>query len=273
MSLFTDLSEDQWRAHNGLAFAIRDNFPVSPGHTLVITKREIPTWFDATPEEQLAVMALVEEVKRQLDEEFKPHGYNVGFNAGAAAGQTVPHLHVHVIPRYTGDMDDPRGGVRHAIPAKGNYLARTTPPAPNELRDAATSTTARAEPLATGGDADPFLRHLAPHFATATRIDIFAAFVQESGVARLLPALREALVRGAQIRVLTGDYLDFTQAEGLALLLDRAAGGAEDELAIRKSPTSSAATDCDDSILIRQMQSALVGGIGRALQRCFQHAY
>ena len=74
MSIFSDILPDHWRAHNNLAFAIRDNFPVSEGHTLIITKREIPTWFDATPEEQLAVMALVEEVKRQLDEEFKPAG-------------------------------------------------------------------------------------------------------------------------------------------------------------------------------------------------------
>lgn len=208
MSVFTDIDPTYWRASNDLAFAIRDNFPVSPGHTLVITKREIPTWFDATPEEQLAVMALVDEVKRKLDEEFKPAGYNVGFNAGAAAGQTVPHLHVHVIPRYTGDMDDPRGGVRHVIPEKGNYLAR-------------------AEPLATGGSDDPFHRHLSPHFASAHSIDILAAFVQESGVKRLLPALRDALVRGATIRVLTGDYLDITQAEGLALLMDLAGVGTD----------------------------------------------
>lgn len=154
-------------------------------------------------------MALVDEVKRQLDEEFQPAGYNVGFNAGEAAGQTVPHLHVHVIPRYTGDMEDPRGGVRHVIPEKGNYLAK------------------RADPLATGGDADPFLRHLAPLFATASVIDILTAFVQESGVQRLLPHLRAALARGANIRVLTGDYLDITQAEGLALLLDLARLGTD----------------------------------------------
>ena len=62
--------------------------------------------------------------KNQLDTELSPHGYNVGFNAGAAAGQTVMHLHVHVIPRFSGDMDDPRGGVRHVIPHKGNYVSR-----------------------------------------------------------------------------------------------------------------------------------------------------
>ncbi|MDC0707752.1 HIT family protein [Stigmatella sp. ncwal1] len=107
---------------NALAFALRDTHPVSPGHTLVIPHRLVATWFEATQEEQRALFALVEEVRRELDSSHKPDGYNVGFNVGEAAGQTVFHLHVHVIPRYRGDMEDPRGGVRHVIPAKGNYL-------------------------------------------------------------------------------------------------------------------------------------------------------
>lgn len=111
-------------AANDLAFAIRDGFPVSPGHTLVVTRRLVATWFDATPEEQAAVMALVSEVKRQLDESHRPDGYNVGFNAGDAAGQTVPHLHVHVIPRYRGDRPDPRGGVRWVLPDKADYWSQ-----------------------------------------------------------------------------------------------------------------------------------------------------
>lgn len=111
-------------AANDLAFAIRDGFPVSPGHTLVITRRLAATWFDATPEEQVAVMALVNEVKRALDASHHPDGYNVGFNAGDAAGQTVPHLHVHVIPRYHGDRADPRGGVRWVLPEHADYWTR-----------------------------------------------------------------------------------------------------------------------------------------------------
>ncbi|MFZ5476841.1 MAG: HIT family protein [Myxococcota bacterium] len=111
-------------ASNDLAFAIRDGFPVSPGHTLVVTRRLVATWFEATPEEQAAVMALVDEVKRQLDESHRPDGYNVGFNAGDAAGQTVPHLHVHVIPRYRGDRADPRGGVRWVLPDKADYWSK-----------------------------------------------------------------------------------------------------------------------------------------------------
>jgi diadenosine tetraphosphate (Ap4A) HIT family hydrolase len=124
-SPFLGLPEAEWLCANDLAFAIFDAFPVSPGHVLVITRRAVPTYFECTAAERAAVMELVGEVKRLLDERLdpKPDGYNVGFNAGAAAGQTVPHVHVHVIPRYAGDMPDPRGGVRHVIPEKGNYLA------------------------------------------------------------------------------------------------------------------------------------------------------
>lgn len=108
-------------AENDLAAAFRDGFPVSPGHTLVITKRHAATWFDATAEERLAVFDLVDEVKTSLDAELHPDGFNIGFNVGKAAGQTVFHLHVHVIPRFTGDVDDPTGGVRLVVPDKGNY--------------------------------------------------------------------------------------------------------------------------------------------------------
>lgn len=125
MFAFLDYPETTWCASNDLAFAFRDHFPVSPGHTLVITRRVTPDWFTATEAEQRAVLALVDAVKRQIDEEFKPDGYNVGFNVGSAAGQTVMHLHVHVIPRYRGDVPDPRGGIRHVIPSKANYLSRT----------------------------------------------------------------------------------------------------------------------------------------------------
>jgi len=84
---------------------------VSEGHALVITRRVISDWWQATPDERDDLFALVEEVKASIDHKHQPQGYNVGFNAGAAAGQTVPHLHVHVIPRYDGDVPDPRGGI------------------------------------------------------------------------------------------------------------------------------------------------------------------
>ncbi len=108
-------------AGNALAFAIRDGFPVSPGHTLVVTRRPVATFFEATAEEQAAVMALVHEVKQRLDDSHRPDGYNVGFNAGEAAGQTVAHLHIHVIPRYHGDRPDPRGGIRWVLADKADY--------------------------------------------------------------------------------------------------------------------------------------------------------
>ena len=123
-SPFLAVPESDWLCSNDLAFAIFDGFPVSPGHILVTTRRIVETWFDATDDEQTALMALVKEAKHLLDLRLnpKPDGYNVGFNCGDAAGQTVPHVHIHVIPRYQGDMTDPRGGVRHVIPNKGNYL-------------------------------------------------------------------------------------------------------------------------------------------------------
>ena len=124
MSVFLDRPASDHVASNALAFAIRDGFPVSPGHTLVIPRRIVATYFEASEAEKVAIWALVEEVKAQLDAgDPRPDGYNVGFNAGVAAGQTVMHLHVHVIPRFVGDVADPRGGVRHVVPGKGNYLA------------------------------------------------------------------------------------------------------------------------------------------------------
>jgi diadenosine tetraphosphate (Ap4A) HIT family hydrolase len=125
-SPFLEVHNSEWIAANDLAFAIYDKFPVSKGHALVISKRLIATWFDASDAEQAGMMSLVGEVRRFLDDRLhpKPDGYNVGFNSGIAAGQTVPHLHVHVIPRYHGDVTDPTGGIRHVIPAKANYLRR-----------------------------------------------------------------------------------------------------------------------------------------------------
>jgi diadenosine tetraphosphate (Ap4A) HIT family hydrolase len=123
-SPFLERPESEWIANNELAFAIRDGFPVTPGHALVVPRRLVATWFDATADERKAIFELVDEVRSQLDAATPaPDGYNIGVNCGEAAGQTVMHLHVHVIPRYRGDVPDPTGGVRHVIPGKGNYLA------------------------------------------------------------------------------------------------------------------------------------------------------
>jgi diadenosine tetraphosphate (Ap4A) HIT family hydrolase len=131
-SPFLDKPESAWVTHNDLAFAILDGFPVTPGHTLIVPRRLVSSWFEATAEEHAALLDLVAVVKRRLDEERRPDGYNVGFNDGVSAGQTVMHLHLHVIPRYRGDVADPRGGVRHVIPGRGNYLA--SPPSTPDPR-------------------------------------------------------------------------------------------------------------------------------------------
>jgi len=102
-------------------WVVRDAFPISPGHTLIIPKRHVGSFFALSSEEREALMSLLAAAKANVEAEFKPDGYNIGINDGPAAGQTVPHLHIHLIPRYKGDMPDPRGGVRWIIPDKADY--------------------------------------------------------------------------------------------------------------------------------------------------------
>ena len=157
---FCNIPDDRIVASNDLALAICDNFPVSPGHMLFIPRRHIASWFDATEEEQIAILRLINqlqtprskvqdravlhssaEAERRRTNQTKPNSkvqdpavvreggqtkpppsaYNIGINIGPAAGQTVMHLHVHLIPRYEGDADDPRGGVRWVLPGKAKY--------------------------------------------------------------------------------------------------------------------------------------------------------
>ncbi len=106
---------------NDHAIAIRDGFPVSEGHTLIIPKRHIASLFEATTEEQAALFELLGQARQQLMDELSPDGFNIGINDGTAAGQTVMHLHIHLIPRYAGDQPDPRGGVRWIFPDKAAY--------------------------------------------------------------------------------------------------------------------------------------------------------
>ena len=108
-------------ARNDSAVALVDSYPVSPGHTLIVPIRHEPNFFALYPAEQAAVYALLSQVKSLIDEHHEPDGYNVGLNIGRAAGQTVDHAHVHVIPRYNGDVADPRGGVRWVLPANAAY--------------------------------------------------------------------------------------------------------------------------------------------------------
>ena len=218
-SPFLAIPAEHHVAANPLAFAVRDKFPVSPGHTLVIPRRQIPDWWSATPEERQAILTLVDQVRTGLLNDAtrarllpgipRPDGFNVGFNAGDAAGQTVNHLHMHVIPRYRGDMPDPRGGVRHVIPEKGNYLApRDFTP---RLHDAP------ARPLRAA-----LLDALAnPQINTAA---FAASFVMSSGL-RVLDQLLDVLLQrpGSSVRLLTTDYLGATEKSALITLLERQA--------------------------------------------------
>ena len=103
------------------ALTIADAFPVSPGHSLVILRRHVANFFEASNDELAAIYALLRRAKNHLDDTLMPAGYNIGVNIGAAAGQTVEHVHIHLIPRYPGDTPNPIGGVRNAIPGKGAY--------------------------------------------------------------------------------------------------------------------------------------------------------
>jgi diadenosine tetraphosphate (Ap4A) HIT family hydrolase len=106
---------------NGLAAAVLDAFPVASGHTLVVPQRHEADVFRLSAEEQRSLLELVGVVRERLARELAPDGFNIGINVGAAAGQTVAHAHVHVIPRKKGDVEDPRGGVRWVVPGKAKY--------------------------------------------------------------------------------------------------------------------------------------------------------
>jgi superfamily II DNA or RNA helicase/diadenosine tetraphosphate (Ap4A) HIT family hydrolase/HKD family nuclease/SOS-response transcriptional repressor LexA len=210
-SPFSSSSPETWITANDAAFAIFDNYPVTPGHVLVVTRRLVSTWFEATQAEQAAVMELVNHVKSILDESLKPKpdGYNVGFNAGEAAGQTVPHVHIHVIPRYKGDVADPRGGIRHVIPGKGNYVADDVSSAKTEV----------GLTLATGYPNSPLWDELSWRLAGAKSIDVLASFVQLSGLDVIEERLFEAIRNDGRVRILVSDYLYISDAKALWRLL------------------------------------------------------
>lgn len=123
MCVFCDLlkTKDMVIFENDLSFAIYDNYPVTKGHSLIIPKRHFASFFDATEEEVLSMNDCLKKVKNIIDETLHPDGYNIGMNQGLAAGQSVMHLHVHLIPRRFGDTPNPRGGVRGVFPDKQNY--------------------------------------------------------------------------------------------------------------------------------------------------------
>ena len=121
MSPFLDIPCSDYIFESDDFFMIYDRYPVSPGHLLIISKQLRSDYFELTSAEKAALPELIDKARSIIEEQHQPDGYNIGMNCGSAGGQTVMHFHCHVIPRYTGDMADPRGGVRHAVAGKGYY--------------------------------------------------------------------------------------------------------------------------------------------------------
>ena len=121
MKDFTSIPKASWILETENFFAIKDGFPVSPGHCLIISKKVYSHYFELPIALLGELGEAIHEVKQLLEREIHPDGYNIGYNCGVDAGQTVMHFHCHVIPRYKGDMENPRGGVRYCIPEKGLY--------------------------------------------------------------------------------------------------------------------------------------------------------
>ena len=119
--VFCALPANRLVQSNATAIAIRDAYPVSPGHSLIIPKRHIGSFFEVSSVERADLMALLASMRALLNAELNPEAYNIGINDGPQAGQTVPHMHMHLIPRFVGDVADPRGGVRWILPAKVKY--------------------------------------------------------------------------------------------------------------------------------------------------------
>ena len=121
MSVFLEISNED-KIYSGVNFfLIKDRFPVSPGHVLIISNNLKKDFFKLNDEERNELPLMIEAAKKLIEKEYKPDGYNIGMNCGETAGQTVFHCHTHLIPRRTGDVENPRGGVRHTIPGKGFY--------------------------------------------------------------------------------------------------------------------------------------------------------
>lgn len=120
--LFCDIEKDRIITENELAYVIRDGFPVTDHHTLVIPKRHVATYFDLGQAEINSINQLLQSERQAIESvDTTVTGFNIGINSGESAGQTIFHCHIHLIPRRDGDVKEPRGGVRHVIPGKGNY--------------------------------------------------------------------------------------------------------------------------------------------------------
>jgi superfamily II DNA or RNA helicase/diadenosine tetraphosphate (Ap4A) HIT family hydrolase len=206
---FCAVDESRIAFSNDSVIAIWDGFPVNPGHLLIIPRRHAPAWGNLSSSEKAATWSAIDQGQRLISERFHPDGFNVGFNESSAAGQTVFHFHLHIIPRYAGDVADPRGGVRHVIPNKANYLT-----ADKKLLGPSIH-----QKLVTGGD-DPLLPHLLLHLDGSMTCDIAVAFLLDSGARMIVAHLRDFLARGGRARILVGDYLDVTEPAALRRLND-----------------------------------------------------
>jgi len=120
-SVFTNIPREQWLHQGDHFFIVPDKYPVSDGHLLIVSKVPRADYFELTSAEQHELTDMITKAKTLIEQSHSPDGYNIGMNCGAVAGQTVFHFHCHVIPRYEGDMSDPRGGVRHCVEGKGDY--------------------------------------------------------------------------------------------------------------------------------------------------------
>ena len=125
--VFCKFSPERVFLETSAAVACFDLYPIAKGHALVMPRTHVGSLYDLPPEEQTALWKLVGEARQELIVRFAPNGFNIGINDGEAAGQTVAHAHIHLIPRYQGDVPDPRGGIRWVIPEKANYWEQTNP--------------------------------------------------------------------------------------------------------------------------------------------------
>src|SRR3954451_6654827 len=206
LSHFLEISPTEHIAGNRLAFAVWDRSPVSVGHALVVARRAIPDWWAATPQERVDLFALVDVVKADIERLHQPEGFTVGFDAGVAAGQAVPHLHLHVIPHYRPNGPRPVGGLRNVIGSISGE--RISKPASMNLFDGRHAT---------------LLTELTARMRDERfdRLDFIVSFVMSSGLDLVEEVLEDAIARGARVRVLTTDYLGITQRSALARFLDR----------------------------------------------------
>lgn len=201
-----------------LVLGVWEDFPVSPGHALLITKRHVASFFDTTPAERAELIEATLRVREEIvarHASSPPNAFNLAVNVGGAAGQAILHFHLHVIPRYVGEGERAPYGDFDSLPAFG-----VNDESSEAYGEAALLGDTPHRAHLVRGDTDPLLPHLLSHFAWARRVDLAVAFILESGVRKIEQYLGEFVDRGGRARILTGDYLGVTEPEALLHLLD-----------------------------------------------------